>query len=102
MLPISYVVSFLQLDYLCKYTIIPTCFSSDLYRVNAISTGQVTGETYTDGCMGQRGSYCLLLDTSVCLFLGARIWFFFGFLFAFGGLIGSLWILIQKFLVVGK
>ena len=27
---------------------------------------------------------------------------FFGFLFTFGGLVGSLWILIQKFLVVGQ
>ena len=40
--------------------------------------------------------------TKLCLFKGARVWMFFGFLFAFGGLIGSLWILIQKFLVVGK
>ena len=32
----------------------------------------------------------------------ARAWLFVGFLFAFGGLIGSLWIFIQQFLVPGK
>ena len=31
----------------------------------------------------------------------ARAWLFIGFLFAFGGLIGSLWIFIQQFLVPG-
>lgn len=58
-----------------------------LFMVNAISTQQVTGtdDFYTEGCLGKRG---------------ARVWMFFGFLFTFGGLVGSLWILIQKFLVV--
>ena len=34
--------------------------------------------------------------------VGARAWLFVGFVFAFGGLIGSLWILIQEFLVPGQ
>ena len=34
--------------------------------------------------------------------VGARAWLFVGFLFAFGGLIGSLWILVQEFLVPGE
>lgn len=55
-------------------------------RISAVSTGQVTGETYTEGCLGQRG---------------ARAWLFVGFMLAFAGLIGSLWIFIQKFLVPG-
>lgn len=51
-----------------------------------MSSGQVTGDTYTEGCLGQRG---------------ARAWLFVGFVLAFAGLIGSLWIFIQEFLVVG-
>ena len=34
--------------------------------------------------------------------VGARAWLFVGFIFAFGGLIGSLWILVQEFLVPGE
>ncbi len=56
-------------------------------RINAVSTGQVTGDTYTEGCLGQRG---------------ARGWLFVGFVLAFAGLIGSLWVFIQAFLVPGK
>lgn len=56
-------------------------------RINAVSTGQVTGEAYTEGCLGQRG---------------ARAWLFVGFVLGFAGLIGSLWIFIQEFLVPGK
>jgi hypothetical protein len=56
-------------------------------RINAVSSGQVTGDTYTEGCLGQRG---------------ARAWLFVGFVLAFAGLIGSLWVFIQKFLVPGK
>ena len=55
-------------------------------RINAVSTGQVTGDAYTEGCLGKKG---------------ARAWLFVGFVFAFGGLIGSLWIFIQEFLVPG-
>lgn len=51
-----------------------------------MSTGQVTGDAYTEGCLGKKG---------------ARAWLFVGFVFAFGGLIGSLWIFIQQFLVPG-
>ena len=40
----------------------------------------------------------MLLPSTV----GARAWLFVGFVFAFGGLIGSLWILVQEFLVPGK
>ena len=69
------------------------------------STGQITGESdfYTEGCLGKRGLFLpvFLLYYCIVLYKGARVWMFFGFLFAFGGIIGSLWILIQKFLVVG-
>lgn len=51
-----------------------------------MSTGQVTGDAYTEGCLGQRG---------------ARAWLFVGFLLAFAGLIGSVWIFIQGFLLPG-
>ena len=56
------------------------------HRINAVSTGQVTGDAYTEGCLGKKG---------------ARAWLFVGFVFAFGGLIGSLWVFIQQFLVPG-
>ncbi|XP_003388444.1 PREDICTED: transmembrane protein 50B-like [Amphimedon queenslandica] len=55
-----------------------------LLMINSVSTGQIMGDTYTEGCLGRRA---------------ARAWLFIGFLFAFGGLIGSLWIFIQQFLV---
>lgn len=67
-----------------EYTIIEILFF--FVRINAISTGQVTGDAYTEGCLGKKG---------------ARAWLFVGFVFAFGGLIGSLWIFIQQFLVPG-
>ena len=51
-----------------------------------MSAGQVTGDTYTEGCIGQRG---------------ARAWLFVGFVLAFAGLIGSVWIFIQEFLLPG-
>ena len=34
--------------------------------------------------------------------LVARVWLFVGFFFAFGALIGGLWIFIQSFLIPGK
>ena len=27
------------------------------HRINAISMGQVTGDTYTEGCLGRKGKY---------------------------------------------
>lgn len=55
-----------------------------LLMINSVSTGQITGDTYNEGCIGQRG---------------ARAWLFVGFVLAFGGLLGSLWVLIQQFIV---
>ena len=49
-----------------------------------MSTGQITGDMYNEGCIGQKG---------------ARAWLFVGFVLAFGGLLGSLWVLIQQFIV---
>ncbi|KAG9468412.1 transmembrane protein 50A [Eleutherodactylus coqui] len=46
--------------------------------INAVSNGQVRGDSYSEGCMGQTG---------------ARIWLFLGFMLAFGSLIASMWIL---------
>lgn len=66
---------------------LPCCSHVTTHRINAVSTGQVTGDAYTDGCLGQRG---------------ARAWLFVGFVLAFAGLIGSLWIFIQEFLVPGE
>lgn len=55
--------------------------------INAVSNGQVRGDSYSDGCMGQTG---------------ARIWLFIGFMLAFGSLIASMWILFEGYVVPGK
>lgn len=55
-------------------------------RVNAISNARVMGDDYNEGICGKKA---------------ARVWLFFGFLFVFAGLIGSLWVFIQVFLVPG-
>ncbi|XP_016144336.1 transmembrane protein 50A-like [Sinocyclocheilus grahami] len=53
-------------------------------RINAVSNGQVRGDSYSEGCLGQTG---------------ARIWLFIGFMLAFGSLIASMWILFGGFVV---
>nr|XP_057946537.1 transmembrane protein 50A isoform X1 [Doryrhamphus excisus]XP_057946538.1 transmembrane protein 50A isoform X1 [Doryrhamphus excisus] len=52
--------------------------------INAVSNGQVRGDSYSEGCMGQTG---------------ARVWLFIGFMLAFGSLIASMWILFGGFVV---
>jgi len=52
------------------------------FMVNAVSNGQLRGESYTEGCLGVRS---------------ARVWFFFGFLLGFGSLIGASWILFGEY-----
>jgi len=52
------------------------------FMVNAISNGQLRGESYTEGCLGVRS---------------ARVWFFFGFLLGFGSLVGASWILFGEY-----
>ncbi|XP_067675653.1 transmembrane protein 50A-like isoform X1 [Haliotis asinina] len=54
------------------------------FRINSVSNGQIRGESYTNGCMGQTG---------------ARIWLFFGFLLGFGALIAASWILFGFYVV---
>ena len=76
-----------------------------MFRINAISTGQLSGDNYTDGFIGQRG--CILhnkgdiLNTfnELCVSLGARVWMFIGFLMAFAGLIAAAWILFGVYVV---
>ena len=65
------------------------CKNSDnvLFRVNAVSNGQLRGESYTTGCMGIGG---------------ARVWFFIGFLLGFGSLIGAFWILFGEYVITSK
>ncbi|XP_029982032.1 transmembrane protein 50A isoform X1 [Sphaeramia orbicularis] len=55
--------------------------------INAVSNGQVRGDSYSEGCMGQTG---------------ARVWLFIGFMLAFGSLIASMWILFGGFVVPRK
>uniref|UniRef100_A0A3B4F9C7 Transmembrane protein 50A n=1 Tax=Pundamilia nyererei TaxID=303518 RepID=A0A3B4F9C7_9CICH len=57
------------------------------FRINAVSNGQVRGDSYSEGCMGQTG---------------ARVWLFIGFMLAFGSLIASMWILFGGFVVPQK
>ena len=60
---------------------------SNDFRVNAVSNGQLRGESYTEGCLGVRS---------------ARVWFFLGFLLGFGSLIGASWILFGEYVTNGK
>uniref|UniRef100_A0AAY5L0W0 Transmembrane protein 50A n=1 Tax=Esox lucius TaxID=8010 RepID=A0AAY5L0W0_ESOLU len=55
--------------------------------INAVSNGQVRGDSYSEGCIGQTG---------------ARVWLFIGFMLAFGSLIASMWILFGGFVVPSK
>ncbi|XP_035248505.1 transmembrane protein 50A [Anguilla rostrata] len=55
--------------------------------INAVSNGQVRGDSYSEGCLGQTG---------------ARVWLFIGFMLAFGSLIASMWILFGGFVVNHK
>ena len=41
---------------LYKCTIICTC-PIHYYRINSVSTGQIMGDTYTEGCLGRRGKW---------------------------------------------
>merc|ERR1712241_1366868 len=55
-----------------------------LFMVNTVSNGQLQGDSlYTDGLLGG---------------VGAKIWFFLGFLVGFGALMGSLVILFGDYL----
>ncbi|XP_041462449.1 transmembrane protein 50A-like [Lytechinus variegatus] len=57
------------------------------FMINAVSSGQVRGDSYNEGCMGQTG---------------ARIWLFVGFVLSFAGLIASMWILFEDYVVNPK
>lgn len=66
---------------------IPGCVSTvAFFIVNSVSNGQIRGDAYTTGCIGQTG---------------ARVFLFIGFLLAFGSLIAASWILFG-FYVVGS
>ena len=58
------------------------------YRINAVSNSQVRGDTSDGGCLGP---------------IGAKIWFFAGFIFSFGSLIAAAWILFDLYVIhIGK
>ncbi|RWS27080.1 transmembrane protein 50A-like protein [Leptotrombidium deliense] len=52
--------------------------------INAVSNGQVRGESYTNGFFGQRA---------------ARIWLFIGFVLGFGSIIAAIWILFAAYVI---
>ncbi|KAG7239125.1 hypothetical protein INR49_030005, partial [Caranx melampygus] len=54
------------------------------FMINAVSNGQVRGDTYGEGCLGRTG---------------ARVWLFIGFMMMFGSLIASIWILFGAYVV---
>ncbi|XP_054712544.1 transmembrane protein 50A-like [Uloborus diversus] len=58
-----------------------------LFMINSVSNGQVGGDAYTTGCLGQRG---------------ARVWLFLGFVLGFGSLIASCWILFGVYVIPMK
>lgn len=53
-----------------------------MFMVNAVSNSLLHGDGYTDGCLGS---------------IGARIWFFFGFMMGFGSLLGAAYILFGEY-----
>ncbi|KAM6979040.1 transmembrane protein 50B-like [Tautogolabrus adspersus] len=57
------------------------------FMINAVSNGQVRGDTYGEGCLGRTG---------------ARLWLFIGFMMMFGSLIASIWILFGGYVVPQK
>ncbi|CAC5408460.1 Transmembrane protein 50B,Transmembrane protein 50A [Mytilus coruscus] len=57
------------------------------FMINSVSNGQIRGDAYSTGCMGQTG---------------ARVWLFIGFLLGFGALIGASWILFGFYVVNNK
>ncbi|XP_063143524.1 transmembrane protein 50A isoform X2 [Rattus norvegicus] len=63
------------------------CWTFYSSRINAVSNGQVRGDSYSEGCLGQTG---------------ARIWLFIGFMLAFGSLIASMWILFGGYVAKEK
>nr|XP_026694166.1 transmembrane protein 50B-like [Ciona intestinalis] len=54
------------------------------FMVNAVSNGQVRGDSYSEGCLGTTG---------------ARIWMLLGFLLTFGSLIAAMWVLFGIYVV---
>ncbi|XP_056910219.1 uncharacterized protein LOC130537416 isoform X1 [Takifugu flavidus] len=62
----------------------PQSFACFVGRINAVSNGQVRGDTYGEGCLGRTG---------------ARLWLFIGFMMMFGSLIASTWILFGAYVV---
>jgi len=54
-----------------------------MFMVNAVSNSLLRGDGYTDGFLGS---------------VGARIWFFFGFMMGFGSLLGASYILFGEYL----
>ena len=54
------------------------------YRINSVSNSQVRGDVSDGGCLGH---------------IGAKIWFFAGFILGFGALIASAWILFGIYVV---
>ncbi|KAI0224538.1 Transmembrane protein 50A [Lamellibrachia satsuma] len=58
-----------------------------LFMINSVSSGQVRGDSYNSGCMGQTG---------------ARIWLFVGFLLSFASLISATWLLFGAYVVPQK
>jgi len=58
-----------------------------LFMINAVSNGQVRGESYTTGFMGQRG---------------ARVWLFVGFVLGFGSIIAAVWILFGSYVIANR
>ncbi|KAF7242439.1 Transmembrane protein 50A [Varanus komodoensis] len=72
-------------QFLCRFQLskAPTQWKG----INAVSNGQVRGDSYSEGCLGQTG---------------ARIWLFIGFMLAFGSLIASMWILFGGYVINDK
>ncbi|KAL1450718.1 hypothetical protein WDU94_003048 [Cyamophila willieti] len=68
-----------------SYHLIGIIGTISLFMINAVSSAQMRGDSYSGGCFGPQG---------------ARVWLFVGFVMGFAAVIASCWILFSGFISV--
>ncbi|XP_014674486.1 PREDICTED: transmembrane protein 50B-like [Priapulus caudatus] len=71
-------------DFMHAYHVCGVVGTLAFFMINAVSNSAVRGDSYTPGCLGQRG---------------ARVWLLIGFLLGFGAIIASAWILFASYVI---
>ncbi|EGD76885.1 hypothetical protein PTSG_08232 [Salpingoeca rosetta] len=70
-----------------KHQAIGVMSTLGLFMVNAISAEMLSGDVYTDGCLGTAG---------------ARVWLLLGLVMSFGSLIAATWVMIEQYIKQGQ